>query len=97
MPEPSVAPTNLGTDEISDWLAVDDTEWTGSDGASLARYLKEICSVPLLLQAEEIEWAKRRDEGAALDLGHVLSHRLALRYVLRLAKKRAPRNSRSSR
>ncbi len=57
------------------------------DGGALALYRMEIRSLPPLTQAQEIEWAKKREKAESSKLDHVLSTRLAIVHVLRLGEK----------
>jgi RNA polymerase primary sigma factor len=60
---------------------------SASNCESLTLYLTELRAIPLLTPAEEIELAKKREEGESLILDHLLSTRLALTHVLRLGEK----------
>jgi RNA polymerase primary sigma factor len=55
-----------------------------AESPSLSLYLKEVRAIPLIPPVEEIELAKRREDGESLALEHILSNQLALNYVLRL-------------
>ncbi len=59
----------------------------GRGSNSVALYLREMGSVPLLTHEREIELAKQMEQGRSKVLDAVLSSAVALRYVLDLGKK----------
>lgn len=76
-------PEDSGLDEKD----VEATPIEASLNEPLTLYLKEVRLIPLLTPQQEIEIAKRRDEGEAQILQNVLSTPLALRHVMELGEK----------
>ncbi|MGH7875153.1 MAG: RNA polymerase sigma factor RpoD/SigA [Candidatus Binatia bacterium] len=92
MDEEFAASADIPQESVSEDAASDeaDTQDPGSasvvDGSNnepLTLYLKEIRALPFLSQAQEIDLAKRKEEGEAVALNHALSTRVALRQILR--------------